>query len=236
MLRRVNANVGARLSGQPGMNQSTHPRPARDRRATARKISGEAGLVLAAGLAFALAANAISPLGLKLGRNYFPAGTAKPIRPVVTAAPSRNVPGTNPAAQLLAVQMKELGLQIINGRQAAQLFRDPRRAQGIIVFVDARDEPRYRDGHIPGAYEFDPYRPEKYLAAVLPVCQKAGQIVVYCNGGDCDDSVSAAMSLREAGIDNQKLFVYAGGMSEWTNSMPIVTGGRNGENLSRPAQ
>ena len=92
----------------------------------------------------------------------------------------------------------------------------------------------YQQGHIPGAYEFDPYRPEKYFGDVLPVCQKAEQIVVYCNGGDCDDSESAALLLRDVGIPNQKLFVYGGGMAEWiTNSLPVETGARNSGNLRK---
>ena len=124
--------------------------------------------------------------------------------------------------------MKELGLQLIDGHRAQELFHDPRRSDGALIFVDARDAGRYREGHIPGAYEFDPYHPKQYLDAVLPVCQKAGLIVVYCNGGDCDDSESAALSLRDDGIASQKLLIYAGGMTEWTtNGWPIEKDGRN---------
>jgi rhodanese-related sulfurtransferase len=128
--------------------------------------------------------------------------------------------------------LKEQGLQWVDGHQAAQLFHDPRFKQGSIAFIDARDEPHYQEGHIPGAYEFDPYRPEKYFATVLPVCQAAEQIVFYCNGGDCDDSESAAIALRDVGIANQKLFVYTGGITEWTtNGLPVEIGGRNSGNL-----
>jgi len=152
------------------------------------------------------------------------------------ANPPRNATGTNfvalTPAQLLAAELKEKGLQLIDGSQAARLYHDPRFRQDVVVFVDARDEQRYREGHIPGAYEFDPYRPEKYFAAVLPVCQAAEQIVVYCNGGDCDDSETAAILLRDVGIANQKLMVYEGGITEWaTNGLPVEMGGRNSGNL-----
>ena len=74
----------------------------------------------------------------------------------------------------------------------------------------------------------------KIFGDVLPVCQKAEQIVVYCNGGDCDDSETAALLLRDVGIPNQKLFVYGGGMAEWiTNSLPVETGARNSGNLRK---
>ena len=182
------------------------------------------------GAAFAFAANQISPLGLALSRDYFPAGTANSVRPAVAGTNS----GAVTPAQFLAAQMKAKGLQLVDDRQAALLFRDPRFKQNLVVFIDARDEELYQQGHIPGAYEFDPYRPEKYFDTVLPVCQKAEQIVVYCNGGDCDDSESAALLLRDMGIPNQKLFVFGGGIAEWAaNNLPVETGARNSGNLRK---
>ena len=201
-----------------------------------KKVFLEAALVAVIGALFAFAANRVSPRGLALTRNYFPADINRPV-PVATGAGSpSDVANTNPPAsspaQLLAVRLKEQGLQWVDGRQAAQLFHDPRFKQGSIAFIDARDEPHYQEGHIPGACEFDPYRPEKYFATVLPVCQAAEQIVLYCNGGDCDDSASAAITLRDVGIANQKLFIYTGGITEWTtNGLPVEIGGRNSGNL-----
>jgi rhodanese-related sulfurtransferase len=56
--------------------------------------------------------------------------------------------------------------------------------------------------------------------------------VIYCNGGDCDDSESAAITLRDVGIANPKLFIYTGGITEWTtNGLPVEIGGRNSGNL-----
>jgi len=130
--------------------------------------------------------------------------------------------------------MKEKGLQLTDGPRMVQLFHDPRFKRDIVVFIDARDEDHYQQGHIPGAYEFDPYHPEKYFDTVLPVCQKAEQIVVYCNGGDCDDSESAAILLRNVGIPNLKLFVYVGGIKQWmANGLPVETGARNSGNLHK---
>ncbi len=105
------------------------------------------------------------------------------------------------------------------------------------MFIDARDESHYLEGHIPGAHEFDPYRPEKYFADVLPLCQSAAQIVVYCNGGDCDDSEAAAILLRDVGIPNSKIFVFGGGLPMWkTNGLPVETGPRNSGNVSGAAK
>jgi rhodanese-related sulfurtransferase len=207
-----------------------------DRRQPVRNVFLEALLVAVAGIVLAFGANLVSPRGLALTRNYFPAGINRPVLAATGVGSPRDVANTNPPAsspaQLLAVRLKELGLQCVDGRQAAQLFHDPRFKQGSIAFIDARDEQHYREGHIPGACEFDPYHPEKYFATVLPVCQAAEQIVLYCNGGDCDDSESAAITLRDVGIANQKLFVYTGGITEWTtNGLPVEIGGRNSGNL-----
>jgi rhodanese-related sulfurtransferase len=205
----------------------------------AAKILLEALAVLAVGIAVALTANQISPRGLVLARNYFPQGI-KGHAPVTTGVGSPGgTANTNPAAispaQLLAARLREQGLQLMEGSRAAQLFHDPRFQQGSIMFIDARDEAHYQEGHIPGAYEFDPYRPEKYFAIVFPVCQAAEQIVVYCIGGDCDDSESAVITLRDVGIATNKLFIYGGGITEWTtNGLPIEVGGRNSGNLRNP--
>ena len=185
----------------------------------------------AAGLVLALAANGISPLGLALGRNYFPQESA-----ALPPAAATNLMALSPA-QRLAVELKAKGLQSVDAGRAAQLFRDPRFKQNVVVFIDARDEQHYLEGHIPGAHEFDPYRPEKYFTDVLPLCQSAEQIIVYCNGGDCDDSEAAAIMLRDVGIPNSKIFVFGGGLPMWkTNGLPVETGPRNSGNESGAAK
>jgi len=212
-----------------------------DRPTVIKGILWEAGLVAVIGSFFALTANQISPHGLVLTRNYFPAGTGRLLPGPSPVSSSRNAGGTNSTAndpgRILAAELKEKGLQLVDYSRTVQLFQDPRFQQNRVVFIDARDEQRYREGHIPGAYEFDPYRPEKYFDAVLPVCRAAEQVVVYCNGGDCDDSETAAVLLRDIGIANQKLLVFGGGIMEWTtHNLPVETGGRNSGNLRNPGK
>lgn len=205
------------------------------RRWAVGRILSEAVLVAVVGIAFAFAANQISPWGLALARNYFPTGTNHTVRAVANAGSRGGSTGANPAVpsatQLLAAQMRQAGLQLIDGHRALQLFHDSHLKRGVIVFIDARDEDHYQAGHIPGAYEFDPYHPEKYFPVVLPACQAAEQIVVYCRGGDCDDSETAGLLLKDVGVPSQKLFVYGGGITEWTNNrLPIETGMQNSGN------
>ena len=56
----------------------------------------------------------------------------------------------------------------------------------------------------------------------------------YCNGGECDDSLQAAVTLRDSiRLPNEKLFVYGGGIAEWaTNGFPIELGSRNSGQLT----
>lgn len=206
-----------------------------DRRGAVGRVLREAVLVAVVGAAFALTANQFSARGLALTRNYFPAETNTVVQAVVHLNSFRTASGQNPAppmpGDMLAAQMKQQGLQLVDGPQSVQLFHDSQLEPGVI-FVDARDDLQYRQGHIPGAYQFDPYRPESYFPTVLPVCQAARQIVVYCNGGNCGDSETAALLLKNVGISNRKIFVYAGGITDWTNNhQQVEIGERNSGDL-----
>src|SRR5437016_3980252 len=165
-----------------------------------KEVLLEGLLVAALGAAFAFAANGISPRGLKLTRNYFP-GEEIPGVPVLRATGPRSGSGTNSLAasgsEELAARLKAKGLQLLEGAEVEKLFRDPRYEQGQIIFLDARNSQHYQEGHIPGAYEFDHYHALDYLPAILPLCQSAQQIIVYCSGGDCEDSQFAAITLRD---------------------------------------
>lgn len=195
-----------------------------------RAIVTEAAIVVIAGLGIGLAANELSPRGLALSRNYFPAGTNQaPVAPrQVQAAPVAADTNESPAAAELSERLRGKGLRELKRSQAEALLRDLRSRDGRIVFVDARNPDDYQDGHIPGAYELDPYHPEKELGNVLPVCLAAEKVVVYCTGGDCEDSDTAAILLRDGGVPGGKLFVYGGGITEWQAAhLPVETGVRN---------
>ena len=187
-----------------------------------RRFAGvwlEGACVLAFGGLLALAANFLSPRGLSLTRNYFPASEIATTPGPLTAHP-------------VSDQLRALGLAVADHAQAIRLFRDPRREQEWVVFIDAREERHYAAGHVPGAYPFDPFHPEIHLPELLPVCLTAETIVIYCTGGDCEDSALAARTLREAGVATEKLAVYPGGLAEWeTNGQPIEIGPRNSGNL-----
>ncbi len=118
-------------------------------------------------------------------------------------------------------------MTLVHSNQVEQLFRDPRRESELVIFVDARDASQYEAGHIPGAYLLDPYRPERTLASVVAVCATAEQIVVYCPGGDCEDSELVAGLLVFSGVPESQILIYAGGFEEWIkNGLPVEIGDR----------
>ena len=193
-------------------------------------------LVAVLGIAAALVANFISPRGLSLTRDYFPtiegAETVAAVstvagKPQRTETPSRAVASTATTAA-----PPKLGIATLTTEQAVQFFRDPQYEQELIVFVDARDSRHYDSGHIPGAYQLDRYYPQNHLPTVLPACLNALRVVVYCAGGECEDSHFAAQLLKDAGVPAESLAVYAGGMTEWDGKrLPVETGARKSGNL-----
>ncbi len=212
------------------MNKIEKPSRASSYRFGWKRILGEMLTVAVAGLAFALATNLISPRGLELSRNYFPGASRPPPEPGgTTNAP----PPTVPAQMAARIQAQEL--QVITGPEVHQLFQDPRYAQELVVFVDARNQTQYRQGHIPGAYPFDHYRAMEELPTVLPACMNAEQVVVYCTGGDCEDSEFGAITLRDAGVPPDRLFVFIGGITEWTaEGYPVEAGERQSGMMRSP--
>jgi rhodanese-related sulfurtransferase len=175
------------------------------------------------GAAVAFVANALSPRGLKLTRDFFDSRNPTTNNPVANPVSV----GTNSPLELLVARLADKGVHVADSNQVLQLFHDPRYEQGLVIFIDAREDQHFQEGHVPGAYQLDYYRPEAYLATVLPVCQIAQQIVVYCSGGNCEDSEFAATFLLGAGVPKEKLLVYGGGMTEWaTNSLPVESGAR----------
>lgn len=184
------------------------------------------------GAALAFAANALSPRGLTLTTNYFPWTKLAPPPPPPVAGTNltgATAANTNSPLELLSAQLRERGLQLADSNQVIRLFRDPRREVDGVIFIDARDDAQYQAGHIPGAFHFYHFHPENYVTNVDQVCLTAQQIVFYCNGGDCDESIQAAITLRDSiHIPKEKVFVYGGGITEWaTNGLPIEVGARN---------
>lgn len=200
------------------MSAPAAPASARSTRARLPTAVLEAVGVTLIGGTLALLANQLSPRGLKLTRDYFPAVTT-----TVLSGPSDGTAQTN----AVSARLRARGLQTMDRAAVEALTREARYLQGLALILDARNAQQYRAGHVPGALQFDHYRAEQHLATVIPACLAAEVVVVYCEGGDCEDSEFAAVMLRDAGIPNERLFIYEGGLADWASArLPLETGDR----------
>lgn len=189
----------------------------------------QAAAVCLGGIVLGLVGNQLSPVGLSLTRDYFPLDHPKPA-PTPTTATNPVPSDATPPPENPAPADDEIPR--IDQSEAQTLFEDPRREADLVVFVDARNRSAYEEGHIPGAFLFDHYRPEQHIAEVLPVCQLAELVVVYCNGGSCEDSLLTAHTLREMGIPADRFRLYEAGFADWSAAgLPVEIGPRLSGNL-----
>ncbi len=69
-------------------------------------------------------------------------------------------------------------------------------ALGGIYIVDARRSSTFESGHLPGAWNLDHYaNPNTWPEGIVTRLREASMVVVYCNGGDCEDSILLAHDL-----------------------------------------
>ncbi len=84
------------------------------------------------------------------------------------------------------------------------------------LFVDARRTKDYQEGHVAGARSISPWEGDadaKITALVNEGRDGALPVVVYCSGGDCEDSHMLAQRLYGGGFNN--LLVYKDGWPDW---------------------
>lgn len=163
-------------------------------------------VVIGVGTLIALGANFLSPRGLDIHRNYFPAGAANtPVTPAVEGAP----------AAIPAIPIPVHEFSTVSTEELQAMTRDNRYVSRRFLVIDARNTKGFLSGHIQGALQFDHFQAENYLAEVLPACQMAEKIVIYCAGGSCEDSIFSARMLRDFGIPADRFAIYMGGIEEW---------------------
>ncbi len=92
------------------------------------------------------------------------------------------------------------------------------RSRGVL-FLDARRTSVYEQGHVPGARPFSVWEADiddkvNKLFAERPDPKDQNQpIVIYCSGGDCEDSHMLAQKLWGIGFNNA--YVYKDGFPDW---------------------
>jgi rhodanese-related sulfurtransferase len=88
---------------------------------------------------------------------------------------------------------------------------------GDVIYLDARRRAQYERGHVPGAWSV-PRNDPAALEAVLPVVTipTASMVVIYCQGGNCEDSIFLAEDLvYRHGVDPSIVYIYEPGWEEW---------------------
>lgn len=95
----------------------------------------------------------------------------------------------------------------INLEQAENIFD----SEGV-VFIDARDNWDFTDGHIKGAVNVPEYKfDEVNLAEVIP--DRSMLYIVYCSDVDCGTSKKLADKLALSGYEN--IIIFSGGWYSW---------------------
>ena len=96
------------------------------------------------------------------------------------------------------------------------------------LFLDARRSKDFTEGHVAGARSFPIWEAaivkERVEALVAEGRDHAQPVVLYCTGGDCEDSHMLAQTLFGAGFEN--LLVYRDGFPDWTARGGAVATGR----------
>ena len=86
-----------------------------------------------------------------------------------------------------------------------------------ILFIDARAEEYYLEGHIPGAICNDDF--DQLIIEIDSRIINNDFFVVYCSDDDCGSSEELAYQLFDQGYLN--IYLFKGGWKQWTeNSLP----------------
>ncbi|MDH4271912.1 MAG: rhodanese-like domain-containing protein [Candidatus Aminicenantes bacterium] len=115
------------------------------------------------------------------------------------------------------------GIRFITLAEAEDLFARKIQTGEGAVFVDSRSRQDFAAGHIPGALNLPvgELKNEKKMpsggslstALSFPEDQL---LVVYCEGGDCQTSVSLAKLIHERGF--MDIRILSGGWAEWVSA------------------
>ena len=79
--------------------------------------------------------------------------------------------------------------------------------KGDVLFVDARSQNDYENGHIAGAISLPLGQFEKRIGFFLNRYPLEQPIVTYCSGRTCEDSHDLARFLSDVGFTNVRIFI-----------------------------
>ena len=96
---------------------------------------------------------------------------------------------------------------------------------GAALFIDAREPADYAAGHIGNALNLTALSFERHFGAIAPMLTPESQVVLYCDGKECDFSHRLAASLRQQGFTNAHILFN--GWTAWRQAgWPTQQGAR----------
>lgn len=105
--------------------------------------------------------------------------------------------------------------QAISLSQAQSLFQK----EGIL-FIDSRLKEDFNLGHIPNSLNLPYEEFEEYFPLVKEKLLSYKQLVIYCDGTECETSLYLARILQDEGYENIKVFF--GGILDWKKAgLPV---------------
>jgi rhodanese-related sulfurtransferase len=93
-------------------------------------------------------------------------------------------------------------LEISNPETAKKIYDS-----GLAVFVDARSEDYYNEGHIKGAVSLPLGNADALIDTIKKNILPGTYLITYCSGRECDDSHQLAQYLLENGYSNVSVFI-----------------------------
>lgn len=179
-------------------------------------------LIGVVGVGIALIGNSVRARGsIDLRKNYF----------YIPPAETESATTTNeqaPDASDTQATVSKHSYQEVDFDAVRAILEDPNTASGLNVFIDARSDEDYEEGHIPGALQCYPYEIDVYIDGITDYVLGAEKVVIYCGGGDCEDSIFMCRELAEMGVPQEAIFLFHGGWSEWTERGGEIETGREG--------
>ena len=193
----------------------------------------EALLVLVIGVGVGVGMNSVRGRNsIHLRQNYFPKRPSETI-PAIPPPPNGAVSTTQATSSAPSTQANTLPAslpahpyQVVTFEEVRELYNESTTQLGRYVFIDARKDEDFLAGHIPGAIQCDRLRLADYIDNVKAYAGGAEKVIVYCNGGTCDDSIFLCDELVNDGIVLlPNILLYAGGWEDWKAKQgPSVTG------------
>jgi rhodanese-related sulfurtransferase len=95
---------------------------------------------------------------------------------------------------------------------------------GATLFLDAREPADYAAGHIGNALNLPAHSFAQNFGNVAPMLTPESELVLYCDGQECDLSHRLAASLRQQGYTN--IHLLHNGWTAWRQAgLPVTLGG-----------